>query len=92
MREALGEFKVSNDILNDPVKLRDRMKDEGYLFFKGLQDPSQLYSLRKDKLKVISKGGWLQPGFDRTCPMHRKHPSISHTSMTVRRIARAEFL
>ena len=68
------------------------MNDNGYLFFKGLQDPGQWYILSKEKLTVIGNGGWLQPGFDRVCSMHRKHPSIRHTSMTVGRIARAEFL
>lgn len=64
MSEELGEFKVSNDILDDHIKIRDRMNDDGYLFFKALQDPDNLNSLRKDMLKVISDGGWLQAGFD----------------------------
>ena len=42
MSEELGEFKVSNDILDDPIKIRERMNDDGYLFFKALQDQDQL--------------------------------------------------
>ena len=64
MSEELGEFKVSNDILDDPIKIRERMNDDGYLFFKALQDQDQLHSLRKDMMNVISNGGWLQAGFD----------------------------
>ena len=64
MSEQLGEFRVSNDILDDPIELRRRVDEEGYLFFKRLQDPDWLWDLRRDMLSVIEKGGWLEAGTD----------------------------
>jgi len=40
------------------------MDQEGYLFFKGLQDKDKLMSLRKDMLTVMMEGGWLVAGTD----------------------------
>ena len=38
MADKLKELKVSNDAINAPQELRRRIQDEGYLFFKKLQD------------------------------------------------------
>ena len=61
----MAEFKelsVSNDVIDDADELRRRMKDEGYLFFRKLQDPDKLWSLRLDMLEVMREGGWLKAG------------------------------
>ena len=39
--QALKELHVSNDAMNDPEELRHRISEEGYLFFKQLQDPDK---------------------------------------------------
>ena len=59
-----SEFRVSNDAIDDAEELRRRMNDEGYLFFRKLQNPDQLKALRLDMLEVIREGGWLKEGSD----------------------------
>ena len=63
MTEApIAELRVSDDAFDDPEQLRRRLADEGYLFFKGLQDADRLRALRRDILGVLMEGGWLVPG------------------------------
>lgn len=64
MSEELREFRVSNDAMNDPEELRRRIDDEGYLFFKRLQNPDKLRELRREMLTKIQQGGWLVAGTD----------------------------
>ncbi|MFN8494336.1 MAG: phytanoyl-CoA dioxygenase family protein [Caldilineaceae bacterium] len=64
MSEELKELRVSNDAMHDPAKLRRRLADEGYVFFKRLQDPAKLRDLRREMLTVIQQGGWLVAGTD----------------------------
>ena len=56
MADSTEEFTVSNDILDDPVRLRQRLDAEGYLFIRGLQDPDLLAALRLDILQVCRGG------------------------------------
>ena len=58
------EFKVSNDALDDVEELRRRIDEDGYLFFRHLQDPGKLLALRREMLSVMQQGGWLVPGTD----------------------------
>tara|TARA_B100000809_G_scaffold229825_1_gene243717 strand:+ start:1536 stop:2579 length:1044 start_codon:yes stop_codon:yes gene_type:complete len=53
------EFRVSNDALEDAGELRRRIDDDGYLFFRQLQDPGKLLDLRREMLTVMQEGGWL---------------------------------
>ncbi|MBI1924225.1 phytanoyl-CoA dioxygenase family protein [Candidatus Poribacteria bacterium] len=64
MSAPFKELRVSNDAMNDPEELRRRFWDEGYLFFKKLQDPNKLWDLRRQMLTVIASGGWLVAGTD----------------------------
>ena len=64
MTSVSGEFRISNDALDDPAELRRRMADEGYLFIKGLQNRNQVMSLRRDMLGVMMRAGWLVEGTD----------------------------
>ena len=59
MTETWQEFRVSNDALQDGEELRRRLDDEGYLFFKKLQNRDKLLSLRRDMTRVLHAGGWL---------------------------------
>ena len=58
------EFKVSNDALDDVEELRRRIDEDGYLFFRQLQDSGKLLALRREMLRVMQQGGWLVPGTD----------------------------
>ncbi|MEE2753090.1 MAG: hypothetical protein VX910_03830, partial [Candidatus Latescibacterota bacterium] len=64
MTQISGKFRISNDAFDDPLELRRRIGEEGYLFFKGLQDKEKLTSLRKDILTVMMDWGWLVEGTD----------------------------
>ena len=64
MTESLKELRVSNDAMNDPEELRHRISEEGYLFFKKLQDPDKLWALRREMLTTMQEGGWIVAGTD----------------------------
>lgn len=64
MTDQLKALRVSNDAMNEPEELRRRINDEGYLFFKKLQDPDKLWNLRREMLTAIQEGGWLIAGTD----------------------------
>ena len=64
MADQYKEFRVSNDAMDDPEELQRRIQDEGYLFFRKLQDPDKLLELRREMLTVIQAGGWLVAGTD----------------------------
>ncbi|MEE2990388.1 MAG: phytanoyl-CoA dioxygenase family protein [Planctomycetota bacterium] len=53
------EFLVSNDALQDVGELRRRIDEDGYLFFRQLQNPGKLLELRREMLTVMQQGGWL---------------------------------
>ena len=60
----LRELRVSNDAMNDTEELHRRLADEGYLFFKRLQNPDKMMALRREMLTVMQEGGWLIAGTD----------------------------
>ena len=64
MANEINELRISNDIADDEAALQQRMKDEGYLFFKGLQNAEALLALRREMLTVMQDGGWLVAGTD----------------------------
>ncbi len=60
----LSEFRVSNDVKENSDELRQRLEDDGYLFFRRLLDPQRLLNLRREMLTVMQAGGWLIAGTD----------------------------
>ncbi|MDA0745602.1 MAG: phytanoyl-CoA dioxygenase family protein [bacterium] len=64
MSKPIKELKVSNDLSNDPEALRARMAEDGYLFFRKLQDPDKLWNLRREILTVLQQAGWIVSGTD----------------------------
>lgn len=55
-------FRVSNDALDEPIELRRRMENEGYLFLRKFQDPGKLRDLRLKILERInSASDWMLP-------------------------------
>lgn len=59
MSTEIRELRVSNDAMDDAAELRHRIKDEGYLFFKRLQDPDKMWELRREMMTTIQRVGWL---------------------------------
>ena len=58
----LEELRESNDILNNPLELQNRIAEDGYLFFRQLQDPVMLTELRRQLLTTMQEGGWIKQG------------------------------
>lgn len=57
-------FVDSTSLLDDPIALRARAAEDGYLFFKQRLPAAELLSLRAELLAVVDKYGWRQPGQD----------------------------
>ena len=51
-------FVVSNDLLDDPPALRDRIAQEGYLFFRGLGPGDKICAARRDVIALCRDAGW----------------------------------
>lgn len=61
----LGWLRESNDILSNPVALRTRMEEEGYLLLRGLHDPEKVLATRKAILENLDANGQI----DRRYPL-----------------------
>lgn len=48
--DHFGELEPANASLGDPAALRERMAEQGYLFFRGLLDPSIVLDARREIL------------------------------------------
>ncbi|MBZ0291829.1 MAG: phytanoyl-CoA dioxygenase family protein [Anaerolineae bacterium] len=57
-------FLISNDALQDPTQLRQRMTEHGYVFLKGVAPKDDLLNLRRDILALCADAGWLDPSRD----------------------------
>ena len=55
-------FTVSNDLLDNPERLQERAKKDGYLFFRGLIDEKSIVNLRRDFLEICHQHGWAKGG------------------------------
>lgn len=60
--KEIKPFVESNDILDDPDKLRNRARRDGYLFFRALIDPDTVLQLRQDFLEICNRHGWIKAG------------------------------
>ena len=60
--QKLKPFTVSNDILDQPDKLREQANKDGYLFFRGLIDADSINNLRQDFLEICHRHGWSKGG------------------------------
>jgi hypothetical protein len=47
MTDQIVELRVSNDAIDDSEELRRRIREEGYLFFRKLQNSDQAKAARK---------------------------------------------
>jgi hypothetical protein len=55
-------FRESNDAIGVAAELRDRMAEDGYLFFRGLVARESILAARRDILDCCAEAGWLKPG------------------------------
>lgn len=57
-------FVDSTSILRDPVSLKRRAEEDGYLFFRKLLPEADVLEVRRDLLAVVERHGWRTPGQD----------------------------
>ncbi len=73
----VAPFTDSVPLLNDPENLRKRAGKDGYLFFKGLVDAQEVWSVRKQILQKCAQHGWLAVGSDPMKGVVRSDMSIT---------------
>jgi hypothetical protein len=61
---AAEGFVDSTALLDDPVGLRQRAAEDGYLFFRQFLPRDEVMALRADMLAVVENFGWRKPGQD----------------------------
>ena len=55
-------FNISNTLLEQPEKLQERAREDGYLYFKELIDEESIKALRYDFLEICHRHGWAEGG------------------------------
>lgn len=56
------ELRDSNDLLSRPEAMRKRMRDDGYLLFRGLIPRAEVLAVRAAVLGPCEKSGWIKAG------------------------------
>jgi hypothetical protein len=64
--EQVGTLVESNRDFNNPAALRDSMRENGYLYFRGLGPKDRILALRKAMLEICAEAGWVD---DRYAPV-----------------------
>lgn len=55
-------FTESDSLLNNPSALRKRLRDDGYLFLRGVLPKDEVLQLRGQILEICEEAGWLRAG------------------------------
>lgn len=59
---AFAQMTESNDLLDDPVALRERMDSDGYILMRRLIDPERIADVRNDFQEILAGTGWIHGG------------------------------
>jgi len=59
---AFGELRDSREVADDPAALRGRMREDGYLFLRGLLDREAVLEARSEVTRRLAELGQLEPG------------------------------
>lgn len=62
--ESFGELECSASLLADPVALRRRMQENGYLFLRRFFAREDVLAARRTVVGRLDAKGWLEPGTD----------------------------
>ena len=60
---AMGELRSSTDLANDPEALRERMREEGYLFLRGYLDADEVLAARAEITRRLADHGFLDADY-----------------------------
>lgn len=55
----MDELSSSNALLSDPVALRRRLAEDGYLFFRGLLPAAEMHAAADGVAAALHRGGWV---------------------------------
>ena len=56
---AFAPMIESNDLLDDPVALRERMDADGYILVRRLIDPERIGEVRSEMQEILARAGWI---------------------------------
>ncbi len=59
-----GELRSSNELLDNPQALQERMADDGYIFLPGFLDRDEVRLVRKSICEALAADGCFEPGTD----------------------------
>lgn len=59
---AFAPMVSSNELLDRPDALAERMDEHGYLLFRKLLDPDAIAAVRRDVMGVLARRGWILGG------------------------------
>jgi ectoine hydroxylase-related dioxygenase (phytanoyl-CoA dioxygenase family) len=64
---AFLPMRSSNNLLGDPIALRERLDEDSYLYFEKVLDEKKIMKLRKEILLILAERGWVV-----------RHPLLMH--------------
>ena len=79
--DAYANLRASNEILEDADALRQRLSDDGYLFFPGLLPREDVLAARKEILLKYAAIGELDPNHDVMDAIHCSDSAIEHVNL-----------
>ncbi len=59
---AFLPMQVSNDLLGDSARLRERLATDSYLYFEQVIDPVAIQTVRDDFTTILADEGWIRGG------------------------------
>jgi len=59
---AMERLREANELLDDHERLRRRLDDEGYLFFREVIDTAAIDAMRDSMLAILAEHGIVEPG------------------------------
>ncbi len=89
---CFGELECSSSLLGDAEQLRDRMRDNGYLFLRGFLDRNDVLDARREVVDRLAAAGLLEPGSDPLRAVARKglqihfHPEMAENNLPLQRL------
>lgn len=70
--ESFGELECSASLLDNPSALRERMRENGYLFLRGFFAREDVLAVRRTVVSRLAASGMLEPGTDPILAIARK--------------------
>jgi len=66
----MQELRASNDLLDEPERLRERLAEDGYVLLRGVLDADAIADARRAFLEVLAEGGYVASADDTEHPVY----------------------